>query len=107
MDWGILNMSLKTGDAKDRKNLWTRKSRVSVPWVLRSITSPSGQLNISPELMVEVRKVWRGVPAGTGAEVPEISVLQPNRWRHYRGELDSSPRDHHKVFNWPDGDVIV
>ena len=52
--WGIVDMSLKTGDEKDRKSLWTRKSRVSSPWVLHSITSPSGQLNISPEFMVVI-----------------------------------------------------
>ena len=50
--WGIANMSLKTGDVKDRKNLWTRKSRLSAPWVLRSITSPSGQLKVSLGFMV-------------------------------------------------------
>ena len=50
--WEMLNMSLKTGDAKDRKILWTRKSRLSEPWAARSITSPSGQLNISSEFMM-------------------------------------------------------
>ena len=51
--FGSLNMSLKTGDEKDRKGLWTRKSRLSVPWVARRITSASGQLNISSDSMRE------------------------------------------------------
>ena len=29
--WGSLNMSWKTGDVKDSKSLWTRKSRLSAP----------------------------------------------------------------------------
>ena len=59
--WGSLNISLKMGDAKERKILWTRKSRLSVPWVLRSMTSPSGQLNISSEVIVTMRRreLWK------------------------------------------------
>ena len=64
----MVNISLKMGDEKDRKDLWTRKSRLSLPWVAERITSPSGQLNISSEfmMMVEGRVVeapdrWSGL----------------------------------------------
>ena len=58
--WGVLNMSLKTGDEMERMSLWTRKSRLSVPWVARRITSPSGQLNISSDMMpVAGEELWK------------------------------------------------
>ena len=37
--WGRVNMSLKIGDASDRMNLWTRKSRVPAARMIKSASS--------------------------------------------------------------------
>ena len=49
------NISLKTGDVRERRSLWTLKSRLSLPWVAHRITSPSGQLSVSSELTLIVQ----------------------------------------------------
>ena len=54
--FGTFEHISKMSDAKDGKNRWTWKSRLSDSRVLRSINVPSGQLNISSEFTVAVRR---------------------------------------------------
>lgn len=53
--WGRENMSLKTGEARERTSLWARKSRMGGSRVLRMI-SPSGASKLSSFGIVVVER---------------------------------------------------
>ena len=67
--WGKENMSLKTGEARERMSLWTRKSRVGGPRALRMM-SPSGGPDLPSLNMVVV------VKDDPGRRVPYLRVRQ-------------------------------
>ena len=63
---GRENMSLNTGEARERTSLWTRKSRLGGPRALRMI-SPSGKSTFSSFHILMVRR-REGLKGGGGVK---------------------------------------
>jgi len=74
-------MSLKTGDAKERKSLWTQKSRLSVSWVARNI------LTVSIQLPLPAPTLFGSGPAATPSPETSVALFPEHREKHDEGEV--------------------